>query len=65
MILVLPVASETVIIKSDSPKSIVDLISIPNVILIPVITDIMATAGMLSPILAKAEAKARFNEVWI
>ena len=63
MILVLPVASETVIIKRDSPKSIVDLISIPNVILIPVITDIMAIAGILSPILAKAEPKARFNEV--
>ena len=61
--LVFPVAKEIVIINNDNPSKIVDLVSIPKLILIPVTTDVIAITGMLSPILAKAEPKAKFKDV--
>lgn len=65
IIFVFPVASEIVMINSDNPRRTVDLMSIPNVIRIPLITDMIAMAGMLSPMLASAEPNARFSEVCI
>lgn len=59
MMLVFPVARETVMIKRERPSNTVDLISIPKVILISLMTEIIAMAGMLSPILARAEPNAR------
>lgn len=43
IILVRPVARETVIINKDNPKSSIDLILIPNIILISAITETKAT----------------------
>jgi hypothetical protein len=65
IIFVLPVASDTVIIKRESPRSTVDFMSIPKVMRNPVKTDINAMVGILSPILASADPKARLSEVWI
>lgn len=63
IILVRPVASEIVIINKDNPKSSIDLILIPNIILISAITETKAMKGILRPMLARAEPKAKLRLV--
>lgn len=62
-ILVLPVAKDNIMVKRDSSKSTVAFMSMPKVMVIPVKIATMATAGMVKPILAKAEPKAKFKLV--
>jgi len=61
IILVRSVARETVIINKDNPKSSIDLLLIPNIILISAITKAMK--GILRPMLARAEPKAKLRLV--
>ena len=61
--MVRPVASEIVIINKDNPNKSIDFKSIPSVILKSPITEATATAGMLRPILANADPKARLRLV--
>lgn len=63
IILVRPVAKEIVIINKGNPNRSVDFISIPSVILKSAITEAVATAGMLRPILANADPKAKLRLV--
>lgn len=63
IILVRPVVKEMVIINKESPSRSIDFKSIPRVILKSPMTEAMATAGILSPILASADPKARLRLV--
>ena len=50
-----PVPSEIAVTNRDSSSRTVDLMSMPSVSVTPVASDTMATAGMVSPMLASAE----------
>src|SRR5450830_652855 len=56
---VLPVPRDSVVMMSESNNNTVDFASIPKLNCQPVINEIIATAGIVSPILANAEPSAR------
>lgn len=62
-ILVRPVARESIMVNCARTNSTIAFISMPNVIFIPVMIDTAATAGIVSPMLASADPKARLRLV--
>ena len=61
--MVRPVLRERLDTNSDRRSSTLDLISNPRVSVQPVVSDTIATAGIVSPMLASAEPSARFRLV--
>lgn len=60
---VLPVPKEIMIVNNANNSNTIDLASIPRVMVNPVKIETIATAGMVSPILARAEPSARLRLV--
>lgn len=58
-IFVFPVTNESITVKMESSNSNVDLASIPSMITDLSYKEKTATAGIVSPVLAKAEPSAR------
>ena len=58
---VLPVPKDSATVKSERMSRRVDFVSMPSVIVKPVKMETKATTGMVRPILANAEPKARFK----
>ena len=62
-IVVLPVPNDSMIVNRARSNKSIDFVSIPSVTEKPANTDTIATAGMVSPMLANAEPSARFKLV--
>ena len=62
-IVVRPVPNDNILVNSDKISNSVDFVSIPSVTENPVITDTIATAGIVRPMLASAEPRARLRLV--
>lgn len=62
-IVVRPVPNDNMLVNKAKINNSVDFVSIPSVTENPVKTDTIATAGMVSPILASAEPRARLRLV--
>ena len=59
-----PLFSESITVKTERPRRTMDFLSKPKISGKSIIVEMIATVGMLSPILANAEPSARLMLVW-